>query len=253
MTEPTTFTKRREPAAPGSIPAVLQMFSREVRFYREVAPDLGVRVPACHLAEECDGATHLELEDLSGWRPGADPEAAARLLGDLHRRFEGRALERWPWLPRPDVAHLVEPLYDRAWAAARERPEVTDGVRDLGDSLVGRVAELEQRAEASAPVTFTHGDASAQNMRTSPDGEVVLLDWEDYGAGPGVADLAWHLLSSVPPRDWDRTLAAYGDTSGLAGALPAVAVQGFLSFAFEEGSEGRREWVESLAEAARRL
>lgn len=254
MTDPATmYTKRREAATPGSIPDVLQMFTREVRFYREVAPEVGLRVPACYLAEERAGATHLELEDLSSWRPGADPEVAARLLGRLHRRFEGTAVERWPWLPRPDVAHLVGPLFDETWASARERREVTDTVRDLGDSLVGHVAEVEQRAETRGPVTFTHGDASALNMRTSPDGEVAVLDWEDCGAGPGIVDLAWHLLSSVAPRDWDLALTAYGDTSGLSDALPAVAVQGLLSFAFEEGHDDRSEWIEGLEEAARRM
>jgi hypothetical protein len=259
MTDPlgdpavTTFTKRREAAEPGSIPDVLQMFPREVRFYRELAPYVGVRTPACYVAEEHDGATHLELEDLSSWQAGADPEVAARLLGDLHRRFEGTAVDRWPWLPRPDVAHLVGPMYDDAWATARERPELTDPVRHLGDSLVGRVAEVEQRAGASGPVTFTHGDASALNMRTSPDGEVAVLDWEDYGAGPGSVDLAWHLVSSVAPDDWDLALAAYGDTSGFFDALPSVAVQGLLSFAFEEGRDDAREWVEALEEAASRM
>ncbi len=37
MTEPA-FVKRREVARPGSIPDVLQMFPREVRFYRELTP-----------------------------------------------------------------------------------------------------------------------------------------------------------------------------------------------------------------------
>jgi len=252
MTE-TYFVKEREPARPGTIPDVLQMFTREVRFYREVAPYVGVRVPACHLAEEHDGATRLELEDLSAWRRGADPVAAAEVLRDLHARWEGRATERWPWLPRPDVSDLVGALYDETWRAARSRPELTDVVRDLGDSLVGRVAEVERRADASGPVTFTHGDASGLNLRTSPEGEVALLDWEDYGAGPGIVDLAWHLLSSVAPAEWDRALAAYGDTTGLADALPAVAVQGLLSFAFEEGHDDAREWVVCLEEAARRL
>ena len=53
MAEPVprrTFTKRREAARPGSIPDVLQMFSREVRFYRELASEVTVRVPACYLA-----------------------------------------------------------------------------------------------------------------------------------------------------------------------------------------------------------
>jgi hypothetical protein len=38
-----TFVKRRDVAAPGSIPDVLDMFRSEVRFYREVAPVIGVR------------------------------------------------------------------------------------------------------------------------------------------------------------------------------------------------------------------
>src|SRR5262245_18102108 len=254
MTEPvTTFTKRREAARPGSIPDVLQMFHRDVRFYREVAPYVGVRTPACYIAEERDGATHLELEDLSSWRPGADPAVAARLLRDLHARWEGTVLDRWPWLPRPDVSDLVGALDDETWAAARRRPELTDAVRDLGDQLVGRIPEVERQAEESGPVTFTHGDASALNMRTAPDGEVALLDWEDYGAGPGIVDLAWHLVSSVAPDEWDAAIDAYGDTSVLTDALPPVAVQGLLSFAFEEGHDDAREWVAGLDEVARRI
>jgi aminoglycoside phosphotransferase (APT) family kinase protein len=162
MTEPvTTFTKRRDAATPGSIPDVLEMFTREVRFYREVAPYVGVRTPASYHAEE--------------------------------------------------------------------------------------------QGEASGPMTFTHGDASALNRRTSGDGEVALLDWEDFGLAPGMIDLTWHLVSSVPPREWDVAITAYGDTSGLADALPSAAVQGLLSFAFEEGHDDAVEWVGRLEEAARRV
>ena len=175
------------------------------------------------------------------------------MLRDLHTRWQGAALERWPWLPRPDVSDLVEAMYDQTWTSARSRPELTDAVRDLGDSLVGRAVEMERRADASGPVTFTHGDASALNMRTSPDGEVALLDWEDYGTGSGIVDLAWHLVSSVDPADWEIALATYGDTSGLADALPSVAIQALLSFAFEQGHDNARAWVAGLEEVARRL
>ena len=254
MAEPVaTFTKRRAAAAPGSIPDVLQMFTREVRFYREVAPYVGVRTPAFHLAEEHDGATHLELEDLSSWRLGAEPTVAARVLRDLHARWEGTAVERWPWLPRPDLGNLVGELYDETWRCARERPELSALVRELGDSLVGRVAEVDERAAGCGPLTFTHGDASALNMRTSPDGEVALLDWEDFGAAPGMVDLTWHLVSSVPPPEWDAALKAYGDTSGFVDALPSAAAQGLLSFAFEEDLHDAARWVARLEEVTRRL
>jgi aminoglycoside phosphotransferase (APT) family kinase protein len=230
------------------------MFTREVRFYREIAPYVGVRVPGCFVAEELGGATHLELEDLSDWRPGADPEAAGRTLAALHGRWAGRALERWPWLPRPDVSDLVDELFGEVWTSVRERAEVSVVVRGLGDSLRGRVADAEQRAAASGPVSLTHGDASARNMRTSPDGEVALLDWEDYGTGPGITDVAWHLVSSVAPADWDAVLAAYGESSGLDMSLPAAVVQALLTLSDEEpGSPPARAWVERIEQAARRL
>jgi hypothetical protein len=62
--------KRREPPDPGSIPDVLDMFRCEVRFYQEIAPVVGVRVPACYRAEATEDGTLLELEDLSSWHPG---------------------------------------------------------------------------------------------------------------------------------------------------------------------------------------
>ncbi|MBA3783715.1 MAG: aminoglycoside phosphotransferase family protein [Nocardioides sp.] len=250
---PATFTKRRVPAQPGSIPDQLQMFVREVRFYREIAPTVGVRVPACGRAEEQDGSTLLELEDLSSWRLGADPVDAAQTLAQLHLRWEGTALGEWPWLPKVDVSHLVERLYAQAWPSVCRRFELTPRLREMGDGLVGQVSAAEQRAEASGPHTLVHGDPAARNIRTSPTGEVALLDWEDLGAGPGVCDLAWFLVSSVRPADWNRTIAAYGGAEGLAEALPAAMVQGVLSIPLdEEKSSAARQRIERLDEGARR-
>lgn len=252
MTVP--FTKRRDAAKPGSIPDRLQMFVREVRFYREVAPEIGVRVPDCLTSQECDGATLLELENLSSWREGADPADGARLLAVQHRHWSGRAVERFPWLPRPEVSDLVGDLFDLTWSAIRDRTDLTPVVRAFGDELVGRVTEVEQRAAHAGPITLVHGDASARNMRTSPAGEVALLDWEDYDAGPGIGDLAWFCVSSVAPEDWDEALKAYGDTTGLDAVLPAVVVQGLLSLTHEPvDGAAAQEWVLRLGEAAHRL
>jgi hypothetical protein len=253
MTEP--FVKRREPARPGSIPDVLQMFVNEVRFYREVAPVIGVRVPACLAAEEDDGATFLALENLSEWEPGADPLQAARVLAGLHARWEGQAAARWPWLPGPGAgSDLVGELFDASWPAVASRPECTAAARALGERLVGRVPDAERRAAQAGPPTLVHGDAALRNMRTSPAGEVALLDWEDVKAAPGVVDLAWLLVSSVEPGGWSETIAGYGDANGLADALPAAAVQAFLSLAGTAcESDEAVAWVDRIGEATRRL
>ena len=85
------YVKRRARPAPGSIPAVLDMFRAEVRFYREIAPVAGVRVPACYQASETSDGTVLVLEDLSAWPEGADPVAAAGVLAGLHARWRAGA------------------------------------------------------------------------------------------------------------------------------------------------------------------
>jgi len=88
------------------------------------------------------------------------------------------------------------------------RPDLTPTVRDLGDRFVGQVTALEL-GEAKAPRrTLVHGDASLRNTRTSPDGVIVLVDWEDVRSANGCVDLTWLLVSSVEPERWDDIIFA---------------------------------------------
>jgi len=247
--------KRRARPEPGSITEALDSFRAEVRFYREAAPVVGVRVPACYRAEETGDGTILILEDLSGWQPGADPVAAAGVLSQMHRRWAGQAAVRWPWLrPLGAAADLVEDLYDRVWPQLAARADLTPAVRRLGERLVGKVVESDHAIGAAGPLTLVHGDASMQNMRTGPGGEVALLDWEDVSAAPGVLDLGWLLVSSAEPARWDDVIAAYGTEAGLPDVLPAVAVQGLLSMSdTPAGSAAAAAWMQRLDAAASRL
>jgi fructosamine-3-kinase len=249
------YVKRRGVPPPGSIPEALDMFRAEVRFYQEIAPVVGVRVPLCHRAEAGDDGTLLVLEDLSSWRLGAEPAAAARVLSNMHRRWEGQAHRRWPWLRQVGAAaDLVGDLFDRVWHTMVAREDLTRQVRGVGDRLVGHVVDAERAVALAGPVTLAHGDASMQNLRTGPQGEVALLDWEDVSAGPGALDLAWLLLSSVQPGQWDEVIAAYGRADGLNVALPAVLVQGLLTMSdLPDESTDAMAWAERLEEAARRI
>lgn len=266
MTAGPRHVKRRAVPPPGSIPEALGMFAAEVRFYREIAPAVGaagVRVPVCYLAEDSGDGTLLELEELSAWRLGADPAAAAALLGTMHRRWAGEAPARWPWLrPIGAAVDLVERLYARTWPGLAERGDLPPGLAAFGAGLVGRVTEAEHAIAAAGPLTLVHGDAQARNMRTGPGGEVALLDWEDVSAAPGALDLGWLLTASTDPGRWDEVIAAYGrpehGTGVMAGplaqVLPAVMVQGFLSMTDEPpGAPEASAWVSRLTEALRRV
>lgn len=231
------------------------MFRSEMRFYREIAPVIGVRVPACYHAEDSGEGTVLILEDFSSWQPGADPLAAASLLSGMHRSWAGQAHLRWPWLrPAGAAAGLVEELFGRVWPNLADRGDLTPHVRALGEGLAGKVAENERAIGMLGPLTLVHGDASARNLRTGPGGEVALLDWEDVSAAPGVLDLAWLLVSSVEPAQWDEVIAAYGPADGLAEVLRAVAVQALLSMSDTAvGSAAASGWARRLAAAAARI
>lgn len=250
------FVKRRAAPTPGTIPAALDIFRSELRFYREIAPDVGVRVPACLQAEETsEGDTRLVLEDLSDWHPGARADNAARVLRHLHDRWQDVAATRFPWLrPVGAAADMVTDLFSQTAPRLAARRDLGEPARELLSDLVGTVTAHEMATVGAGTLTLVHGDASLGNMRTGPTGEIVLLDWEDVSCAPGVVDLAWLLVSSVDPDRWDRVAAAYGPHPGLALVLPAAAVQGFLSLADEpEGSAAAAGWSARLACAARRL
>ncbi len=231
------------------------MFAAEVRFYREIAPTVGVRVPACFSATEDDSGTSLVLEDLTAWTPGADPVAVARLLAALHDRWRSIAADRWPWLRRTGTAvDLVGRLFDETWPAVARRSDCTPATSALGERIHGRLPTIVGDAATAWPLTLVHGDASIRNVRTSPNGEIALLDWEDVGIGPGPGDLAWLLVSSVSAPRWDDTIAAYGDSAGLRPSLLAAVSQGILSFADSAvGSSEALGWLSRLDEAACRL
>lgn len=250
MPDRREYHKRREPATPGSIADVLGMFSAEVRFYREIAPMVGVRVPECYRAEDGPSGTLLVLEDLSDWAPDADPVAYAGLLRDLHTRWRGIAPNRWPWLRQPGAAATeIAELYARVWPSLSEHQGLTARVREIGARLLDGVAVSSWHRAA----TLCHGDASARNARTSASGEIALVDWEDVNAGDGLDDVAWMLVSSVPPDRWDETIDAYGVVDGWDAVWPEAIQQGLLSLSDDPSGPDAGGWCTRLASAGERL
>jgi hypothetical protein len=230
------------------------MFHAEVRFYQEIAPVVGVRVPRCFVASLDDEGTYLELEDLSSWTPGGDPISVAKELRDLHDRWEGRAAERWSWLREPGrAADLIGALYDETWPRVSTRTDLTPAVRALGEALIGRVATAELAEGTAGPLTLCHGDTSSDNLATGPSGEVAFLDWEDVRCAAGVTDLAWFLVSSVAPARWNDVEASYGEAD-ITAVLPSVAAQGLFALSNQpEHTAASLGWITRLEEATRRL
>ena len=156
-----SYVKRRGRPVPGSIPEALDIFRSEVRFYREIAPVIGVRVPACYRSEDTSDGTILVLEDLSSWQPGADPLAAARLLSGMHRSWAGQALLRWPWLrPVGVAAGLVADLFRQTWSVLADRGDLPADVLPAL-AVQGLLSMADTEPESAAATGWTSRLAAA--------------------------------------------------------------------------------------------
>ena len=219
-------------------------YEAEVRFYREIAPQVEVTSPR-HFwsAVETDtGRYTLLLEDLSGsWETGdvmrggtlAHARAAIEQLVALQAPlWDSPALQQQGWLADLGRTRLLfgyippalEPF--RARFGPRLRPEHLE----LAERLFRHAPSYPDRAW-TGPLTPMHGDYRLDNLlfRERADGlTACVLDWQSVRLGPPLVDLTMFLGSALDTstrrRHEEDLLTAYHDR------LVSAGVRGF-SFA----------------------
>jgi aminoglycoside/choline kinase family phosphotransferase len=209
------------------------VYELEVRFYRDIAPRLDVRVPRCYFAgSDPDNKQHIVLlEDLDArgatfcrvQRPLDYAQAAAQL--------EAQACCHARWWNSADFA----PGGELAWAKALDPlPEGEDGIYQRGQlrpevyahymalprgaavSLYFHDRDRMERAMERLRVIdrqglpcLLHGDAHLGNMYFDADGAAGMVDWQTVGKGPWAHDVAYFLgsaLDVLDRREWERPL-----------------------------------------------
>lgn len=210
---PSTVLAKLPASDPATRDLLAGAYRTEVRFYREVAPTVAVRVPDCLYVDAADdsGAFVLLLEDLApavqgdqvaGCTAAQARDAVVNLAG-LHgprwcdpalTRIEGLALNG-----AEDAAMLAE-LYGPATELFLE------GLGDLvsqedAATLRACVSACEgwalARAERFAPV---HGDYRLDNLLFPPSGPgVVAVDWQTLSLALPARDVAFLLGTSLEP------------------------------------------------------
>lgn len=187
--------------------AMLGLYAKEVRFYRDLAPALPVRTPETLFAAMAeDGASFcLIFEDLGPARGGnqiagcslADARAAVKQAAALHApSWHDPAILGLDWLqPSPAAAAQVKALYPRAQAIFRERytgllePEYMD----LCEALAEITAVTDRKSEK---VSLVHGDFRLDNLLFDIKGgteEIAVLDWQTLTLGHGLTDIGYFL------------------------------------------------------------
>lgn len=206
---------------PSPVPEVLQMardwelYRREVLFYRDIAPRVGLRVPKPYVAQ-FDPDTHdfaLVLEDVAPAIGGDQvvglPLEHARLaldaLADLHAR----------WWDHPELKPLesaIQPFGEGPWVGSGARlaaawPQFRPFLVERATPILVQVAERLPAAieplmidMAAAPRTLCHGDFRADNLMFALGDQgpvLVTLDWQVSLQARGVLDVSQLLSISV--------------------------------------------------------
>ena len=188
------------------------LYTKEVGFYRELAAQLDVRVPAVLAAEIADDGVDFVLifEDLGPCRGGnqlascsaADARAGIRQAAAIHApSWNKEALTGLDWLqPKEGLTEQVKALYDNAQAIFRERyadslePEfmaICEELNEAKESWFGR---------ESGPRSIIHGDFRLDNMLFDIKGgaeEIAVLDWQTVAVGNPLVDIGYFMGTGI--------------------------------------------------------
>ena len=192
----------------------LGMFEAEVRFYNELASQVSVGLPQVMFADIKSGTAEfvVVMQDLSALSMveqsigmnATQAMAAVRQLARVHAAWWGRADDpQFEWIPTmvgPRIEFVDEML-------VQILPNFLDGFADvlpdggkaLYESFVGNYLNVNRVLAERSPWTIVHQDYRVENLMFGADGtgEVVVLDWQGIGRGPGAYDLAYLLGGSM--------------------------------------------------------
>jgi aminoglycoside phosphotransferase (APT) family kinase protein len=204
--------------------AAFGLYAKEVGFYRELAPAIGVRVPRTYAAEVDESGAEFVLlfEDLGPCRQGNQLESCS--LEDARHAIRQAAAIHAPswnkpelidrdWLQtKPEALAQIKALYPQAQAIFAERYADT-----LEPELMRVCAELNEASEywfgrEGGDRCLIHGDFRLDNMLFDIKGgaePIAVLDWQTVAVGNGLTDIGYFLgcgIGDALRREAEREL-----------------------------------------------
>jgi hypothetical protein len=196
---------------------VVTLAQTEVRFYTDLAPELGAGVPL-HYGSEFDSLTGrfiIVLEDLSvgsceftDTLTPLDKDHAAGVVGllaHLHGTFWDRLPKTaggeeplgWLWSASDDPG--IPLVGSMLRLSARRMKERTSIPVEDGRFVVEHYPEVARVIDAK-PHTVLHGDAHPGNCYFE-DGQAGLLDWQVVRRGHPIRDVAYTIVTGMTTAD----------------------------------------------------
>jgi aminoglycoside phosphotransferase (APT) family kinase protein len=194
-------------------------YSREIQFYREVAPHLPVRTPRIYAAEQATDSTDflLVMEDLAGECMQIDQhegfsQQQVEAVVDAVARFHS-----WSWANQPLLQRYSDNFWHITSAAGRtlqqqygqlftyvwglRRDALVELLPPGAVSIADRFAELQPSMidALATPTCVTHGELRSDNLLFDAEGQPVFIDFQTVGQECGIRELEYLLCTSMPP------------------------------------------------------
>jgi len=189
----------------------LRAFQREIRFYREVASNVPIRLPKFYYAVDKPPAYSLVLEDLSHYSPGDQLvgmhkeqvlTVVEQIAGLQSAYWNNEALEELGWMPQ---INGISSDFAENWPSFVENYGfcLDDRGIKLGEKLSGFI-DWKNSVIEKRPQTIVHADLREDNIMFGPPGSedaTIILDWQLTIRSLGAADVARLMGGSEIPRE----------------------------------------------------
>ena len=186
--------------------AALQLYAREVNFFRHAAEASPLRTPTCFAADlSDDGMTfHLVLERLVGdhmdQTGGVSGDEAVAVISEVarhHRFWVERDISPGVSLPINNDLYLavLPDVMDAGLAVAREQLDVSDAVVGLAGAVRDQFADVTGALIGPTP-SLCHGDLRAENILVL-DNQFAFVDFQVGTHCDPVFDVAYFVTQSV--------------------------------------------------------
>jgi len=189
----------------------LNAFEREIRFYKEVASNLSIRLPKLYYAVDKPPAYSMVMEDLSHFVPGdqlvgmseqqviTTVEEIARVQAQY---WNNEALDKLKWMPE---TNNMGDTYAVKWESFVENfgyclsDEGKDLCRKLAPNIDWKRAQISKRQK-----TIVHSDLREDNLLFPPlgsDESILIIDWQIAVRSIGAFDVARLFGGSELPKE----------------------------------------------------
>ena len=195
----------------------LDMYQKEVKFYRDISSLLNINVPKCFHIINTDINQGILLENLLEYKGEFNCDlnnniknlfTVIKEICSMHLRFSFKTpndvIESMKNLNTVKEITYYSKLIKTRYSKFRDNVEyiLSKDSLEIFDKIKSNF-EFIGNELSIYPLSFCHGDYKSPNIFYKDNNEIIILDWQYIHLGKGVSDLVFLLVESI---DFDEIL-----------------------------------------------